>query len=376
MSQLTLQKPVYCIGFFVAYAIDSGQCTSKRHLMAETTRLTEERLSCFRVRSGHLVTSPSYFVDRFVPDCEILVLPEKDVAGGSLSFGFGRLAPLPERGLAGWIRRRKSFRYDRPVIDLRLHTPQNWAHFLNNHLPISFHVTKVLNLGLEEFALLLPKKTPNYILAAASLFGFQILTSDAQFEGENIVFKATPWTGIRPVRAQWVKDSRIQSALLSAFSTGTSLPRRVFLPRRDTRKLENQAEIEAFLGKLGFVTIYPESLPPIDQFRLFHEAEVIVAIHGASLAPLLYRHPNSRLRQVIELLPCGHMTDVYRVMADQVGVSWIGVRGRIKPQYVKPAYDFGEAFKAFSLDNFMLDITALSQAFALIDHPITKYGHD
>lgn len=364
----TLKKPVYCISFFLAYAIESGQCINKRHLMAETTQLIEERLSSFRVRSGHLVTSPSYLVDRFVPDCEILVLPEKDVAGGSLSFGFGCLAPLPEKGLVRWIRRRRSFRYNRPVIDLRLHTPQNWAHFLNNHLPISFHVAKGLDLGLDEFALLLPKKTPNYILAAASLFGFQILTNDAELEGENIVFKAKPWTGIRPVRAQWVQDSRTQSVLLSAFSTGAPLPRRVFLPRRDTRKLENQAEIEALLGKLGFETIYPESLSPIDQFRLFHEAEMIVAIHGASLAPLLYRHPNSRLRQVIELLPCGHMTDVYRVMADQVGVSWIGVRGRIKPQYVKPAYDFQKAFKAFSLDSFMLDVTALRQAFAMIDH--------
>jgi hypothetical protein len=56
------------------------------------------------------------------------------------------------------------------------------------------------------------------------------------------------------------------------------------------------------------------------------------------------------------------MTDVYRVMSAQIGSSWIGVRGRIKPEYVEPAYKLKTSFSRYSLDSFEVDPTALSQA--------------
>lgn len=346
--------------------------------MRTATGLTEDSIAPFTTRPAYLVTSPSYLIDRFQPDCEIIHLPEKRVAGGVLRFGRGNLVPPPgPKGVRGWLSSSPARRqHGRPLIDLRLRTPQNWAHFLNNHLPIAFRVIEAMGLGPADIGLLLPQKTPGYILAAAQLFDFETICSDDAFEGENILFEADPWTGIRAARADWVQGAAVVGAPLErAFRDGTPLPRRIFLPRRQTRALENQAEIEAFLGGLGFVTIYPEDLPVADQFRLFHEAEVIVAVHGAGLAPLLYLRPDSRLKQLIEIQPCGHMTDVYRVMADQLGLAWIGVRGRIKPEYVSPAYDFSKEFRAFSLDSFCLDIKALEQASMLAEHPLTERGH-
>jgi capsular polysaccharide biosynthesis protein len=345
--------------------------------MKTASGLAEESISPFTVRPGQLVTSPSYLLDRFQPDCEIVFLPEKRVAGGVLRYGRGNLVPPPgPKGVKGWLSAGPARRqHDRPLIDLRLRSPQNWAHFLTNHLPITFRVTDAMGLGCDEVSLLLPQKTPGYISAAAGLFGFDVLCSDDAFEGENILFQADPWTGIRPARAGWMQSPAVVARLEALLRDGQPLPRRFFLPRRQTRVLENQAEIEAFLTRLGFVTIYPEDLAVADQFRLFHEAEVIVAVHGAALAPLLYRRPGSRLKQLIEILPCGHMTDVYRVMADQLGVAWIGVRGQIKPEYVSPAYDFSKEFKAFSLDSFRLDIKALEQASMLAEHPLTERGN-
>jgi hypothetical protein len=345
--------------------------------MRTATGLTEDSIAPFTTRPAYLVTSPSYLIDRFQPDCEIIHLPEKRVAGGVLRHGRGNLVPPPgPRGVKGWLASAPARRrHGRPLIDLRLRTPQNWAHFLTNHLPISFRVIEAQGLSVADVALLLPRKTPGYILAAAALFGFEAVCSDDAFEGENILFEADPWTGIRPARAGWVQGPMVQRPLDVAFQGAKPLPRRVFLPRRQTRALENQAEIETFLAGLGFVTIYPEDLPVADQFRLFHEAEVIVAVHGAGLAPLLYLRPDRRLKQLIEIQPCGHMTDVYRVMADQLGLAWIGVRGRIKPEYVSPAYDFSKEFRAFSLDSFCLDIKALEQASMLAEHPLTERGH-
>ena len=116
---------------------------------------------------------------------------------------------------------------------------------------------------------------------------------------------------------------------------------------------------------LGYVTVYPEDLSVEDQFQLFNTAEQIVAVHGAGLGPLLYRHPNSPLRHLVEILPCGHMTDFFRLMAQQVGVPWTGVRGRLKPEYVAPAYQMQNFFKQYSLDNFEVDPESLERALAM-----------
>jgi hypothetical protein len=223
-----------------------------------------------------------------------------------------------------------------------------------------------MEMAWEETQIVLPMSTPDYIRSAAQIFGLKMILTDRPLEGDSILFEADPWTGIRAVRANWVRQPRI-AACLEALPRDIALPERVFLSRKSTRQLSNAVEVEEFLAGHGFVTLYPEDLSAVEQFRLFREVETIVAIHGASLGPLLYRPAHSRLRQLIEILPCGHMTDVYRVMAEQVGCAWIGVRGRLKPEYIRPAYRLDARFDAFSLESFELDIVALAQALERID---------
>ena len=112
--------------------------------------------------------------------------------------------------------------------------------------------------------------------------------------------------------------------------------------------------------------ILPESLPVEDQFRLFFAAREMVSLSGACLAPLLYMTaPERGPERLIELQPCGHMSTVYREMAHLVGAHFVGVRGRIKPEYVKPAYQFDTLFRKFSQDNFHVDPEALEIAFTV-----------
>lgn len=327
----------------------------------------------------NLIAPPSYMQDRFDPECEHIVLARREVDYGVLRYQLahgeaalhlpkGRLKKMMSSG-----RRRKTRALaDKVLFDFRLRTPENWAHFLNNHLPIFFALCDRLDLSWDETLILLPADMPAYVHAAAELFGLNVLASDDVVSGRCVQFEADPWVGIRSIRAQWVQNTRVHAALTRATAGGDPLPRRVFLARRDTRQVSNGAEVEAFLARYGFVTLYAEDLCVADQFRLFREVEHITAIHGAALAPLLYRPDNSALRQVIEILPCGHMTDVYRVMAEQVGCAWIGVRGKIKPEYVKPAYNIGAGFAAFSLDDFEVDLKTLELAFAMAAHPVKE----
>ncbi len=132
------------------------------------------------------------------------------------------------------------------------------------------------------------------------------------------------------------------------------MPDKVYLARRDTRQVANEDELMALLTPRGFTRVFPEDLPAADQMRLLIGAKAIVAVHGAGMAPLLYRG-GCPPAPIVEILPCGHMTDVFRTVAEQMGCPWIGVRGRIKPQYVAPAYALTAPFTQFSLDAFEVD---------------------
>lgn len=332
--------------------------------------MTEIILPPYCVGPAQLITPQSYMIDRFVPDCEIIALPAKEVPGGVLRHRRGpvTLPAAPPSGRLARVRARLEAPThqridDRLLIDLRHHDPGNWAHFLNNHLPIVLHLCETTEVTRAEVLLVTPRATPGYVRAAADLFGFDLLETDDTLEGEGLAFDMSPWTAIRTVRDRWARTALIDPAHLTA----SALPRRPFLARRDTRKIANMAEIEACLSNRGYETVYAEDYSAADQFRLFREAEAMVAIHGAGMAPLLYVPRGGRLRQLVEILPIGHMTDVYRVMAEQVGVFWTGVRGRIKPDYVEAAYRLEERFNAFSLDSFEVDVVALEQALDFAD---------
>ena len=340
--------------------------------------MQEQIIAPYKTAPAWLITAGSFLVDRILPACERVQLPAHEVHGGLLTYGYGPLPKPsgPQRRFAALRGQRAVKPIEAPhcnVFDLRQHTPTNWAHFLNNHLPIVFIACDRLDIDPSEALLVLPEDTPNHIAGAAALLGFDILKTEAQVDGTGVLFDAAPWTGIRPLRHTWVRHPSVRETLerLEALP-GALPPARVFLSRRDTRAPTNEQEIMAWLQPRGFVKIYPEDLSPEAQFRLFQQAEVMVAVHGAGLAPLLYAQPGGRLKHLVEILHAGHMTDVYRVMAHQVGVKWIGVRGRLKPKYIREAYDFGSPYKAHSLDNFEVDLTALETAF---DMAGIEYGN-
>ncbi len=81
-------------------------------------------------------------------------------------------------------------------------------------------------------------------------------------------------------------------------------PRRIFISRRKTgtRTLANEQQLEYLLHSHGFETHSLEDYPLAKQARLIHEAEIVVATHGAGLANLVFARPGTR---VIEIVPAG-----------------------------------------------------------------------
>lgn len=313
---------------------------------------------------SRLIGARSFLVDRAVPDCEEITLPGREVPGGTIPFGIlPRMAPPPPR--RGWRARLRP----RPApvaldgdlgMDCRVTSPENWSHFLNIHAPLAIALMRRLDLPEAGLTLILPEATPDFVLKGAAHLGLRTQCAAGAVTGPGVGFRLSLNITV-PDRRRWLQDAGTIDRLWDG--PAAHLPRRVFLARRKTRHVTNQPEIEALLSRHGHVTIYPEDLSAADQFRLFNTAESIVAVHGAGLAPLLYRHPDAPLRHLVEILPCGHMTDFFRLMAQQVGCHWTGVRGRLKPEYVRPAHDLtARIYRQHSLDGFEVDPVALERA--------------
>ena len=100
--------------------------------------------------------------------------------------------------------------------------------------------------------------------------------------------------------------------------------RRIFISRRKTgtRTLANEPQLEQLLRAHGFETHSLEDYPLAKQARLIHEAEIVVATHGAGLANLVFARPGTR---VIEIVPAGR----FNVACYPKRTRFFGLRHRL-----------------------------------------------
>jgi len=103
--------------------------------------------------------------------------------------------------------------------------------------------------------------------------------------------------------------------------------RRIYLDRRASpqRRLLNEDEIVARLAALGFVPVLAETLSAADQVRLFRQADMIVAPHGAGLTNLGFCRPGCR---IVELQMDAYVNWCFRHLAALRGLDYDCVLGR------------------------------------------------
>lgn len=322
-----------------------------------------------QVEGGTLFLPRSHLMDRFRAECFEVTLPPRMATGGSLTIRAGEVEahPPPRHWLRGKPPR-EAVPGGRWVVDMRDHAPENFAHFLNDHLPLFFHLAETTGLDWDKALLLVRPDPPAHLLALAALFGLELWPTHAVVTGPGVEFYLPDWVALRSFRTGWTHGERPQAALLRAMAEDDRpLPKKPFLSRRGTRTLENAGEVEAFLTSRGYETVYAEDYPIPAQMRLFQEAEAMVAIHGAGIAPLMYCAHGRGPRHLVELLPVGLMSDVFREITHQSGARWIGVQGRFREDYVKHLYDLDTDFTQFAFDDFTIDPVSIEMALDRLD---------
>jgi capsular polysaccharide biosynthesis protein len=91
------------------------------------------------------------------------------------------------------------------------------------------------------------------------------------------------------------------------------------------RRLVNEAELEAALRKLGFVSIQPEKTPVVEQAKFLRSARCVVAPHGAALTNVVFAPPGALL---FELFHPAHKNSCYSNLANACGHRYACLDGR------------------------------------------------
>lgn len=74
----------------------------------------------------------------------------------------------------------------------------------------------------------------------------------------------------------------------------------IYISRKNARvrRLNQEEEVQALLERIGFKTYYLETMSFVEQIQLFRSAEIIVGLHGAGLAHMIFCEPGT---YIIEL---------------------------------------------------------------------------
>lgn len=103
---------------------------------------------------------------------------------------------------------------------------------------------------------------------------------------------------VTPEACDYLRHALLPAALERS-PAAASLPR-LFISRRNARwrTIVNESELSVLLEARGFTTIVLEEYALSDQIRLFHNAEIVVAPHGAGLANLVFSRAGTSVLEI------------------------------------------------------------------------------
>ncbi|MCH9630432.1 MAG: hypothetical protein S4CHLAM37_04310 [Chlamydiia bacterium] len=95
--------------------------------------------------------------------------------------------------------------------------------------------------------------------------------------------------------------------------------KKVFISRKKAsyRRVINEDEVFALLQKQGFKRYFLEELSILEQVFLFHNAEVIIAPHGAGLVNLIFAEPHTKIVELFQ----EHEDDTYWYLSQIRGID-------------------------------------------------------
>ena len=248
-------------------------------------------------RGRHAEVDPRYTVEvqrgRLVGDFGATVTP-----GGVLDYQTSGYF-----GLAGW-REHPVFlaprlpaveHLDGTVLSLTTRgTANNYYHFLYDALA-RYGIFEECLPGERVDAVIVPHRAryQQALLELARIPGPYVQPRpDRTFLAERLLVPSTPNQDLDAPRwvTRWLRDRLPPSGR-------TDTPRRLYLSRGRTpytRIYRQEPELWPWLEQRGFVMLDPGTLSVQEQIDVFHNAELVVAPHGAALTNITFCRPGTR----------------------------------------------------------------------------------
>lgn len=151
--------------------------------------------------------------------------------------------------------------------------------------------------GVDPKKIITPLKENSYIqadeLIVPSLTYRRIPTTDLPLPKEVLLTSYLPSWMIKAFRDKYlplIKD------------TPNNFSKKVFISRKDTqnRTIINEDEIFELFEKHGFKRYCLGKLSFLEQVKLFHGAETVIAAHGAGLTNLIFSDPGTTLLEIFQ----------------------------------------------------------------------------
>ncbi|WP_088890059.1 glycosyltransferase family 61 protein [Leptolyngbya ohadii] len=247
---------------------------------------------------------------------------------------------------------------DQYIYDSRYDTSGNIAHLLAAIVP----GVLVCQQYFPDLKVVLRAKAKPVERNIYRILGVSTVETNGAVRGQIITFRASTTSDrMEPFSYELPFSNLFKALSFEGYTEHT--PERVFISRKGSRTLINEAEVEAFLQRYGFQKVYFEDIPIEEQWSIARNAKAVVGIHGAALSNLVF---NCNSLKLVELFHPGYVVNMYRNITHGVGGKWAGVTGQITPDVIK-RLDYQQQPRAFALTSTKIDLNSLQMALDYLD---------
>lgn len=212
----------------------------------------------------------------------------------------------------------------------------NFFHFLLDTLGRLRYFNKV-DVDIDYYYTLSNTKFQKELLKIFKIPDEKIITADykTHIEADNLLATSLPGdntmseTRYKPFKdfetCQFIRNTILQISEATQIRTDSKL---VYIQRRGSRSLDNEPELLEALqtfGKWNIVSLEDHTI--LEQANIFYNADVIVAMHGAGLANIIYCKPNT---SVVEIINPAYASPLYYQIANLFQLKYFPFIGNTK----------------------------------------------
>ena len=194
----------------------------------------------------------------------------------------------------------------------------NYYHWLIDCLPRLL----ILREKFPNYLLLMPKNAAPFMEVTAAILGFKNYLYIERNEILDAHKVMVPEHSAHSLFHDSTLIRRVQKELLDGLGYIKKKPhRRIYISRSTQRKrrVANEPEVSDVVSKFNFEVIHFENMSFEDQVLLMQEAAVVIGVHGANLANILFMQPKCI---VVEMLNANSVNPLYFRLSSYLNLAY------------------------------------------------------